>query len=117
MRTFLCITLFLWVISCTKQKVIDSIASPCYIDDPINELVWMPNKVQYFKTEYLTPTLVSLYIYKNQQFIAFENALVSGPAGYIFNCEGVNITQLGINYNEFQDNAKRIKTIFELNRK
>lgn len=116
MKIFLYITLLVWVTSCAKQEAIDSEATPCYLNDPLKELVWMPDIVQYFKSSFKNVTTVTLYRYKNQQFFAFENAFVSGPVGYIYNCSGESLPKLGISYNEFYNSAKEVKVIFEINK-
>ena len=111
MKTFYYITLLYWAMSCTKQEV-----APCYNKDPIKELAWMPDIIQHFKSGFKNSTWVTLYYYQNQYFFAFENAAVSGPSGYIYNCSGVNLDKLVINYNEFYNKAKKVKIIMKISK-
>lgn len=54
-----------------------------------------------------------LYSYKKEYFLAFENGFLSSPMSHIFDCSGKNISERGIRYNNFTDNAKKLKVLLE----
>lgn len=86
----------------------------CFADAPLEKISWAKDQLQYFQKSKSGPLRVVVYEYKRENFLAFENAFVSSPMSYIFDCSGLNISQRDIHYNLFMDNAKEVKTVFPL---
>ena len=83
----------------------------CFADAPLEKISWAKDQLQYFQKPKSGPLRVAVYDYKGESFLVFANVFVSCPACYIFDCSGANITQKGIHYNSFTENAKEVKIL------
>ena len=85
--------------------------SNCFTNDPINEYSWLNDAVTFYTQPKSGETAVSVYLFKNNYYVAVENPSMNSPASFIFNCSGTTIGELNISYNAFMDSAKRVTVL------
>ncbi|GAB3177917.1 hypothetical protein [Telluribacter humicola] len=105
--------LLLTLISTAEQCGIgpDRLRDGCFADAPLETIPWAKNQLASFQQPKSGPLRVVVYSYRNEQFLAFENAFISSPMSYIFDCSGTSIAQRNINYNGFYDEVKTLKVL------
>ena len=96
--------------SCTPN---DNVSAACYQGDPVDELPWLKTLVEKFRQPKSGPFILSLNEYKGEAFFVLGNPTLSCPMCYIFNCEGKTIGQLGISYNEFNKERRKIRILLQ----
>lgn len=80
--------------------------STCFTKEFLENEPWVRAELAWFQQPKMGSLRVAVYRYKARYFLAFENALLSGPSSHIFNCSGQHLGDLQIHYNEFYDNAE-----------
>ena len=91
----------------------ESAATGCFANSPLENISWAKDQLAFFQRPKSGSLQVVIYSYKNEDFLAFENAFDSGPSGHIFDCSGVTLDKRGINYNEFFNNNKKVKVLLQ----
>jgi hypothetical protein len=89
--------------TCTSQEGPNPEGTGCFSNAPLENIAWAKSG----------PLQVSIYTYREENFLVFTNPSVSSPMSHIFDCSGANIGQRGINYNVFMDSAKEIALLLE----
>lgn len=98
----------------SKQDVSpEELATSCFSNESLTTVSWQKDQLAAFQQPRSGPLTVVIYAYKNEHFLAFENAFDSGPAGHIFDCSGVTLGKRAINYNEFYGSNKKVKVLLE----
>jgi hypothetical protein len=85
----------------------------CFAGSPLESISWAKDQLAFFQQPKSGPLQVIIYSYKNEDFLAFEGGFVSSPMSYIFDCSGITLSKRGINYNEFYNNNKKVKTLLQ----
>jgi hypothetical protein len=85
----------------------------CFADAPLETIPWAKDLLASFRQPRSGPLRVVVYAYRNEQFLAFENPVLSSPMSYIFDCSGTSIGQKNIHYNDFTREAKKLKVLHQ----
>jgi len=85
----------------------------CFADNPLETIPWTKDELANFQRPRSGLLSVVLYSYKREYFLAFENGFLSSPMSHIFDCSGKNISERCIRYNDFTDDAKKLKVLLE----
>ena len=99
--------------TCTSQEGPNPEGTGCFSNAPLENIAWAKDRLQIFQRPKSGPLQVSIYTYREENFLVFTNPSVSSPMSHIFDCSGANIGQRGINYNVFMDSAKEIALLLE----
>ena len=101
------ISIICMVMSCTEMvnSEYDRDKS-CFTEESIKTIPWLTPILDNFEKPRGCGFRLFLSIYRGVYFIVIANPIVSSPMSYIFNCEGKDISDLGIGYDEFYDNAE-----------
>lgn len=92
--------------SCTDAEITESeAAETCFTKEALETTPWIKDELAWFQQPKMGSLRVAVYRYKSDYYLAFENSFLSGPASHIFNCEGKNLGDLQIHYNDFYDNG------------
>lgn len=89
----------------------DNVSAACYQNDSIEELPWLKKLVEDFDKPKSGPFILSLVEYRGEAYFIFGSPIFSTPMNYVFNCEGKNLPQLGVDFKKFNDNCRHIKVI------
>lgn len=104
--------ILLLTVSCVDREVREyELGEPCFTKESLKSVPWIVNELKQYQVPKSGGYQVSIRIYHGQQFLSVENPLVSSPMSHIFNCEGVTISDLGINYNEFYENSELVAVL------
>jgi hypothetical protein len=91
----------------------DRLRDGCFADAPLEKIPWAKDQLASFQQPRSGPLRVVVYSYRKEQFLAFENPVLSSPMSYIFDCSGTSIGQKNINYNVFYDEAKKLRVLHQ----
>lgn len=109
--TLLC-TLFV-AASCVENDSFENIGQPCFTKESLQTVPWIVDELK----EYALPNgggyHAVVYIYHDQQFLAITTPFGCTPLGHVFNCAGVPLDSLSIDYNDFRDNRKLAAVLTE----
>ncbi len=89
----------------------DNVSAACYQSDPIEELPWLKQLVEDFSKPKSGPFAITLVEYKGEAYFILGSPTLSIPMNYTFNCQGKTLSQLGIDFNKFNDEYRKIKVI------
>jgi hypothetical protein len=79
----------------------------------LENISWAKDELTFWQRPKCGPLQVTIFSYKNEEFLAFQNAFDSGPSSHIFDCSGITLAKRGINYNEFFNNNKAVKILLQ----
>ncbi|HEV7351238.1 hypothetical protein [Telluribacter sp.] len=116
MRKRILLAAFLLTLISTAQQCgigPDRLRDGCFAGSPLETIPWAKDQLAGFQQPKSGPLRVVVYSYRNEQFLAFVNPILSSPMSYIFDCSGTSIAQRNINYNNFYDEAKKLKVLLE----
>ncbi|ACT91732.1 hypothetical protein [Dyadobacter fermentans] len=100
--------------SCTETEVKEyDAAEPCFTKESLETVPWIKDELAWFQQPKMSFLMVSVYRYRGEYYLAFENVATSGPSIHIFNCSGQHLGELNINYNEFYDNVELMTVLLE----
>lgn len=103
----LCVSIFCLAISCTEVVNFEyDREKSCFTEESVKTISWLRPILDNFEKPKGGGYRLVLRMYRGEYFIVIGNPLVSSPMSYIFNCEGKTISDLGIRYDEFYDNAE-----------
>ncbi|MFD1143285.1 hypothetical protein ACFQ4C_19310 [Larkinella insperata] len=105
---WLMISLYLFT-SCEKSDLKER----CFTKSSLEGTPWVKQHLSGFQQPKAGPLSVVVYSYQGQEYLVFSNPFLSSPMSNIFNCAGQRLTQLGIPYNQFMKDAKRVDVLLE----
>ena len=109
---FVLFIIFLTGASCTKTEKVDS--ANCFSDNPLETIPWAKKQLESFQHPKSGLLDVSVFNYKGNYVLVFANVFASSPHSYMFDCAGdLALDKLGVTYNEFYDQAKRVKVLLK----
>ena len=111
LKLFITLSFLGLIILCSSCLPNDNVSASCYQSDPLDELPWLKKVVEDFDQPKSGPFTLSLVEYKNEPYFVLGSPVISTPMRYTFNCQGKDITQLGIDFKKFSDNSRFIKVI------
>lgn len=112
--SWIIILLMLIAGSCTEMEIKEYDESePCFSKESLETVPWIKAELAWFQQPKMGFLRVSVYRYRGDYYLAFENFLTSSPMSHIFNCSGQNFGELNINYNEFYDNIETMAILLE----
>lgn len=101
------VSIFCLAISCTEVVNFEyDREKSCFTEESVKTISWLRPILDNFEKPRGGGYRLVLRMYRGEYFIVIGNPLVSSPMSYIFNCEGKTISDLGIGYDEFYDNAE-----------
>nr|WP_295922450.1 hypothetical protein [uncultured Dyadobacter sp.] len=93
-------------IACVDNGIFDRIDQPCFTKESLETVPWIVDELK----DYTLPNgggyHAAVYLYHDQQFLAITTPFGCTPLGHIFNCAGVPLDSLGIDYNDFGNNRR-----------
>ncbi|WP_143061674.1 hypothetical protein [Dyadobacter sp. SG02] len=93
-------------IACVENDGFEYIGQPCFTKESLETVPWIVDHL----TKYTLPNgggyHAEVYIYHDQQFLAITTPFGCTPLGHVFNCAGVPLDSLEIDYIDFQNNRK-----------
>jgi hypothetical protein len=102
--------------SCTETQIREYEATDlCFTKELLETVPWMKAELAWFQQPKMGFLRVSVYRYRGDYYLAFENFLTSSPISHIFNCSGQHLGELNINYNEFYENIETTAVFLEDN--
>ena len=111
----LCTSIICLVMSCTEivNSEYDREKS-CFTEESVKTIPWLTPILDNFEKPKGGGYRLVLRMYRGEYFVVIGNPLVSSPMSYIFNCEGKTISDLGIGYDEFYDNAEFVALLTDV---
>lgn len=80
---------------------------------PLETIPWAKDELARFQRLRSGPLQGTIFSFKQEYFLAFENPILSSPMSHIFDCSGKNISEREIHYNDFTKDAKKLKVLLE----
>nr|WP_295922452.1 hypothetical protein [uncultured Dyadobacter sp.] len=100
--------------SCTETEIKEyEVGEPCFTKESLETVPWIKAELAWFQQPKMSFLRVSVYRYRSNYYLAFENVVTSGPISHIFNCSGQHLGKLNINYGEFYDNVELMTVLLE----
>lgn len=100
----------LWLfISCEKSDLKER----CFTKTSLESTPWVKQHLSGFQRPKAGPLSVVVYAYQGEEYLVFANPTLSSPMSNIFNCAGQPLPQLGISYNQFMKDARKVDVLLE----
>ncbi|WP_373515115.1 hypothetical protein [Persicitalea sp.] len=107
----LSIVFLLTAVHCNPDKLDPD--KGCFANKPLETIPWAKDELASFQRPKSGPLWVTVYSYKREYFLAFENVFLSSPMSHIFDCSGKNISERNIRYNDFTAGRKKVRLLLE----
>lgn len=84
----------------------EHIDQPCFTKESLETVPWIVDHVKQYTLPNGGGYHAAVYLYQDQQYLAITTPFGCTPLGHVFNCAGVPLDSLKIDYNDFQTNRK-----------
>lgn len=100
-------SIFLSVMTaCVDNTGVENIDEPCFTKQSLETVPWIVDELKPYKDPRMRGYHAAVYLYNKQQYLAITHPLDCSPIGHVFNCAGVPLDSLGIDWKDFSDNRK-----------
>lgn len=94
------------VVACVETDGFENIDEPCFRKESLETVPWIVDHLKKYTLPNGGGYHAAVYIYHGQQFLTITTAFGCTPLGHVFNCGGVPLDSLEIDYVDFQNNRK-----------
>ncbi len=92
--------------ACVETDGFENIDQPCFTKESLETVPWIVDHLKKYTLPNGGGYHAAVYIYHDQQFLAITTPFGCTQLGHVFNCEGVPLDSLEIDYIDFQSNIK-----------
>ena len=98
--------MLLAAVACVENDGFEHIDQPCFTKESLETVSWIVDHLKKYTLPNGGGYHAAVYIYHDQQFLAITTPFGCTPLGHVFNCAGVPLDSLEIDYVDFQNNMK-----------
>lgn len=96
----------LTAVACVETDGFENIDEPCFTKESLETVPWIVDHLKKYTLPSGGGYHAAVYIYHDQQYFAITTPFGCTPLRHVFNCEGVPLDSLKIDYTDFQNNRR-----------
>ncbi len=93
-------------VACVENNGFENIGQPCFTKESLETVPWIVDHLKKYTLPNGGGYHAAVYLYNDQQYLAITTPFGCTPLGHVFNCEGVPLDSLDIDYVDFRDHIK-----------